>query len=108
MGFKSQITADESVFLNEEEFAEPARVLTVDGQSLTISIIKAGTSDLAIAEPGYADTDNFTAAKTKYPQPKPGDRITDEDKVEWIVEPGARCVHGLWSVPVKSDRRLRA
>lgn len=108
MTLQSQMALDiETVFLNETEFAESGTVSTVDGASLTISFVRTGTTDQLMMEPGYADMDTFNTSKAQYPQPKPGDTIT-ADGVEWLVEPGAKLAGSMWSIPVKSDRRVRS
>ena len=90
------------------ELTEPFSLCSVDGLAKIVRGRLSGGSELAVAEPGYADTNTLNTTDAEYPLPKTGDRLVDPRKVEWIVEPGARCVHGLWSVPVKSDRRLRS
>ena len=104
------ILADvENVFLAEDGFfSESGTVETADGSTTSVTFSRSPMTDLALVEPGYADTQTFEVSKAKYQNPKPGDRITDSADIEWIVEPGARDNAGVWSIPVKSDRRLRA
>ena len=109
MTLKTQIASDIStVFLNYDEFAESGTVLTVAGATIPILFIRAGITDQIGIEPGYADSDTFVVSQAVYAQPKQGDQITDESSVVWLVESGARLNAGMWDVPVKSDRRVRA
>ena len=108
MTLKAQMTSDIStVFLNTNEFAEVG-TLTSGGNTSSITFIRAGMSDLSPIDPGYADTESFLCAASDYTSPAIGDTITDSEAVVWIVEPGSRLDAGMWTVPVKSDRRVRS
>ncbi len=89
------------------EFSEAFDLVAVDGTEKVVRGILSGMSDQVMVEPGYADTNTLGTSDVEYPQPKPGDRLIDSKGVEWIVGEGARLNHGLWSIPVKSDRRVR-
>ena len=109
MTLKARITADiGTVFLNTDEFAETGTLTTAGGASSSLTFIRASMGDLAPIEPGYADVESFLCSAASYAQPQVGDTITDANAVVWIVEPGARLDGGAWSVPVKSDRRVRS
>lgn len=101
-----QMAADNEIVL-AGEFSEPGVLVTVDGVTKSITFIRTGTTDQLMMEPGYADMDTFNTSKAQYPQPKPGDTIT-AGGVEWLVEPGAKLAGSMWSIPVKSDRRVRS
>ena len=106
---KEYMELDKSVILNTDEFAESGTLTTTIGVSSAIVFLRSRTSDLAPIEPGYSDTASFRCSSTSYAQPQIGDTITDASGVVWIVEPGSRLLREMWwSVPVKSDRRVRS
>lgn len=101
-------TSYNALILNTEGMAESGTVRTVAGATLSILFTRGGISELANIDPGFADTQSFRTSKTYYPDPKPGDVITDADGVSWIVETNPLGRTDRWVIPVKSDRRVRA